>query len=93
MIGSTPALKLFVCQKTVLLTTRRRDATPLGTSVNIAVDGAHAFVRTSDTAWKLKRVHNNPKVKVAPSTARDKPTGPAIRAGARVLSNVESAYA
>lgn len=93
MISSTPALKPFVCQKTVLLTTRRRDATPLGTSVNIVVDGAHAFVRASDTAWKLKRVHNNPKVKVAPSTARDKPTGPAIRAGARVLSNVESAYA
>jgi PPOX class probable F420-dependent enzyme len=89
MIGSTPALKPFVCQKTVLLTTRRRGTTPLGTSVNIAVDGAHAFVRTSDTAWKLKHVHNNPKVKVAPSTAHDKLTGPAIRAGARVLSDVE----
>jgi hypothetical protein len=30
--------------------------------VNIAVDGDRAFVRTFDTAWKLKRIRNNPVV-------------------------------
>ena len=34
----------FVHQKTVLLTTYRRDGTPVGTPVNIAVEGDHAFV-------------------------------------------------
>jgi PPOX class probable F420-dependent enzyme len=61
--------------------------------VNIAVDGARAFVRTFDTAWKLKRIRNNPKVEVAPSTVRGEPTGPAIQARARVLSGSESEYA
>jgi uncharacterized protein len=61
--------------------------------VNIAVEGERAFVRTFDTAWKLKRIHNHPEVEVAPSTWRGKPTGPAIRAHARVLEGEESAYA
>lgn len=90
---TTPALEPFVRQKTVLLTTYRRDGTPVGTPVNIVVDGDRAYFRTWDTAWKLKRIRNNPEVEVAPSTFRGKPTGPAIRAHARVLSGDESAYA
>ncbi len=86
-------LEPFVGQWAVLLTTYKRDGTPIGTPVNIAVDGAQAFVRTFDTAWKLKRIHNNPEVEVAPSTWRGGPTGPAIRARARVLEGEESAYA
>ena len=94
MTDPAPVLKSFVRQKTVLLTTYRRDGTPVGTPVNIAVDGGRVFVRTFDTAWKLKRIRNNPEVEIAPSTVRGKPTGPAaIRARARVLGDGESAYA
>ena len=93
MMNPTPVLEPFVRQKTVLLTTYRRDGTPVGTPVHIAVDGDRTFVRTFDTAWKLKRIRNNPEVEVAPSTVRGKPTSPAIRARARVLSGDESAYA
>jgi len=93
MTAPTPVLEPFVRQKTILLTTYRRDGTPVGTPVNIAVAGDRAFVRTFDTAWKLKRIRSNPEVEVAPSTVRGKPTGPAIRARARVLSGSESAYA
>jgi len=87
------ALEPFVNQKTVLLTTYRRNGAPVGTPVNIAVEGARAFVRTWDTAWKLKRIRNNPEIEIAPSTFRGKPTGPAIRARARVLNGAESAHA
>jgi len=83
----------FVNQRTVLLTTYRRDGTPVGTPVNIAVDGDRAFVRTFDTAWKLKRIRKNPIVEIAPSTIRGKPTGSAIRAHARVLCGSESDHA
>jgi PPOX class probable F420-dependent enzyme len=93
MITATPALEPFVRQKYVLLTTYRRDGTPVGTPVNIAVDRDRAFVRTWDTVWKVKRIRNNPEVEVAPSTLRGKPTGPAIRAHARILEGDESAYA
>jgi hypothetical protein len=41
-----PALEPFVHQKYVLLTTYRRDGTPVGIPVHIAVDGDRAFVRT-----------------------------------------------
>ena len=88
-----PALEPFVRQRTVLLTTYRRDGTPVGTPVHIAVDGDRAFVRTWDAAWKLRRIRNDPEVEVAPSTALGKPTGPGIRARARVLGAAESAYA
>jgi len=94
-VTTTPTLALepFVRQYTALLTTYRRDGMPVGTPVNIAVDGDRAFVRTWDTAGKFKRIRNNPMVAIAPSTFRGTPTGPAIRARARVLSGDESAYA
>jgi uncharacterized protein len=94
-VMSTPSrlLESFVGQWAVLLTTYKREGTPIGTPVNIAVDGNRAFVRTFDTAWKLKRIHNNPEVEIAPSTWRGRPTGPAIRARARLLEGEESAYA
>jgi PPOX class probable F420-dependent enzyme len=94
-VMSTPSrlLESFVGQWAVLLTTYKRDGTPIGTPVNIAVDGNRAFMRTFDTAWKLKRIHNNPEVEIAPSTWRGRPTGPAIRARARLLEGEESAYA
>jgi PPOX class probable F420-dependent enzyme len=94
-VMSTPSrlLEPFVGQWAVLLTPYKRDGTPIGTPVNIAVDGNRAFVRTFDSAWKLKRIHNNPEVEIAPSTWRGRPTGPAIRARARLLEDEESAYA
>jgi uncharacterized protein len=90
---STSAIEPFVDQNTVLLTTYRRDGTGVGTPVHIAVDGDRAFIRTWDTAWKLRRIRNNPEVEVAPSTVGGRPTGPAIRARARVLGGAEAKYA
>jgi uncharacterized protein len=52
-----------------------------------------AFIRTWDTTCKLKRIRDNPEVEVRPCTASGRPTGPAIRARARVLDSDESAYA
>ncbi len=92
---TTPShtLQPFVRQWAVLLTTYRRDGTPVGTPVNIAVDGDRAFVRTFDRAWKTKRLRNNPEAQIAPSTARGKPTGPAVRVRARLLSGDEATQA
>ncbi len=87
------ALAPLVRQKTVLLTTHRRDGTPVGTPVHIAVDGDRAFVRTWDTMGKLKRIRNDPSVEVCPSTVGGRPAGPAMRASARILEGEESARA
>ena len=91
--AAASALKSFVNQRTVLLTTYRCSGGPVGTAVNIAIDGDRAFVRTFDKAWKLRRIRNNPVVEIAPSTVRGKPTAAAIRARSRVLSGSEAAHA
>jgi len=78
-------------QWSVLLTTYKRDGTPVGTAVNIAVDGDRAYVRTYEKAGKIKRVRNNPEVEVAPCKPSGKPTGPAIHAHARVLNEGDEA--
>ena len=92
-LAASSALKRFEQQYTVLLTTFRRDGTPVGTPVNIAVEDDHAYIRTWDTAWKFKRLRNNPHVEIAPSTVRGTPTGPAVPVRARILSGEESAHA
>lgn len=93
MNSATRTLEPFAKQWAVLLTTYKRDGTPVGTAVNIVVEGDHAYFRTWDTAWKLRRIRNNSKVEVAPSTALGRPTAPAIEARARVLADEESARA
>jgi uncharacterized protein len=75
---------------TVLLTTYKRDGTPVGTPVSIAFDGERAFFRSYDRAWKTKRLRNNPRVEVAPCTMRGKPTGEPIAARATLLKDDES---
>jgi len=91
--SATRALEPFVGKWTVLLTTYKRDGTPVGTAVNIVVEDDHAYFRTWDTAWKLIRLHNNPDVEFAACTPLGRPKGPTLRARARVLGGYESARA
>ena len=77
-------------RRTALLTTYKRDGTPVATPVTIAVEGERAFVRTWDRAWKARRMRNNPDVLVAPSTMRGRPTGEAMRARSRLLDGEEA---
>jgi PPOX class probable F420-dependent enzyme len=89
MATPSSALAPFVRQRAVLLTTYRKDVRPVGTAVSIAFEGDRAFVRTFDSAGKLKRIRHNPEVEIAPSTMRGRPTGPAIRIHARILDGEE----
>ncbi|MGD0705821.1 MAG: PPOX class F420-dependent oxidoreductase [Trebonia sp.] len=76
--------------KTILLTTYKRDGTAVATPVSIAFDGDRAFFRSYDKAWKTKRLRNNPRVQVAPSTLRGNPTGPAVQARATLLAGEQA---
>lgn len=80
----------LVEQKTVLLTTYRRNGTAVPTRVSIAVDGDRAVVRTFQKAGKTRRLRNDPTVEVAPCDSRGIATGPTIRAAARPLDGDES---
>ena len=71
--------------KTVLLTTYKRDGTPVDTPVSVAFAGERAFFRSWDKAWKTKRLRHNPRVEVAPATFRGKRTGPSMHGRSRPL--------
>ncbi len=91
--ATRPELAPFVRQKTVLLTTYRKDGRPGASPVSIAVEGDHAYVRSFEKAFKTRRLRANPAALVAPSTLRGRPTGPAIGATLRRLEGDEAAHA
>lgn len=83
-------LDRFTSQQTVLLRTRKRDGSWVGTPVNIAVDGGRAYIRTYAKAWKSKRLRNFPDIELCPSTVGGKPTGETVPARARLLDGGEA---
>ncbi len=91
--ATEPQLVRFVEQKTVLLTSYRRDGTPVRTPLSLAVDGHRAVFRTYERAWKTRRLRRNPSIELAPCTARGRPTGPATRAIVRRLDGREAVHA
>jgi PPOX class probable F420-dependent enzyme len=83
----------FAKAPTALLTSYRRDGTPVTTPVNVAVADGRAFFRTYDRAGKFKRIRRDPAVTIRPATWRNRPTGPTVRARARLLDGDEAARA
>lgn len=93
--ASDPRLAPFVEQKTVLLTTFRRNGTPVRTPLSVAVDGDHAYFRTYERAGKAKRLRNGGRVELTPSTTRGTPTGTGAPVGAqaRLVKGAEERHA
>jgi PPOX class probable F420-dependent enzyme len=54
----------FADQKTVVLTTFRRDGRPVDTPVHVAMDHGRAFIRTYETAYKTKRLRRHPEAEL-----------------------------
>ncbi len=91
--ATEPLLAPYVRQKTILLTTYRKDGRPGSSPVSIAVEGDHAYVRSFEKAVKTRRLRRDPAVRIAPSTMRGTPTGPALDATLRRLDGAEAAHA
>jgi PPOX class probable F420-dependent enzyme len=73
--GIVSPFEAFTGQKTVIVTTFRRDGTPIDTPVHVAVDGDRALIRTYGKAMKSKRLRRNPEVLLSLASNG---TGPAI---------------
>jgi PPOX class probable F420-dependent enzyme len=71
-------LDQFRDQKTVVLTSFRRNGVGVPTAVHIVVDGNYAIVRTWDTSGKAKRIRHTPIVTIAPATSLGKLVGEAV---------------
>ena len=71
--------------KYLLLTTFRKDGTPVPTPVWAARDGESLVVWTVSDSGKVKRIRRDGAVALAPCTARGAPTGDAIDGRAELL--------
>lgn len=83
--ATVPELAVFVRQKTVSLTTYRRDQSSVATPVSLAVDGERAVFRTYERAWKTRRLARDPHVEIAPCRMRGDVSGEPVRCRARRL--------
>jgi PPOX class probable F420-dependent enzyme len=92
-VAASPALAPFVRQKTVQLTTYRRDGRSGASPVSVAVDGDRAFVRSFEKSLKTRRLGRDPRAVIAPSNGRGRVTGQGVPVRMRLLSGAEHRYA
>ncbi|MFI9408809.1 PPOX class F420-dependent oxidoreductase [Nocardia gamkensis] len=69
----------------VLLTTFRKDGTPVGTAVWAVADNGKLYVWTVTDSWKVKRLRRNPAVTLQACNATGKPRGAVIEGTGRLL--------
>ena len=69
----------------LLVTTFRKDGTPVPTPVWVAREGDDLVVWTQATAGKVKRVRNNPTVELTECDLRGRPRGETVKGTARIL--------
>ncbi len=88
-VATEPLLVPFVRQKTIRLSTFRKDGTAGTSPVSIAVDGQRAYFRTYERAIKARRIRRNPNVEFGSATMSGKPIGPMLPAQTRLLEGAE----
>jgi uncharacterized protein len=79
--------------KYCLLVSYRKDGTPVPTPLWFGMSGGRVYARTAAEDWKVKRIRNDPRVRVAPCTFRGRLRGPVAQGRARVLGANEEAAA
>jgi PPOX class probable F420-dependent enzyme len=75
----------FAHQKYLNLETYRKTGVPVATPVWFAEANGTFYIYTLAHAGKVKRIRNNPKVRIVPCDARGHPTGEWVTAQARIL--------
>ena len=85
----------IVRSRYVSLTTYRRDGTPVPTPIWHVPHGAELWMVTEAGSGKVKRIRNNPQVRVEPCSVRGTvaPDAPSATGTARLLDDDETALA
>jgi PPOX class probable F420-dependent enzyme len=73
--------------KYCLLVTYRRSGEAVPTPVWFGLGAGKLYVRSEADVAKVKRIRNDPRVRIAPSTVRGRPLGPPADGRARVLDD------
>ncbi len=91
--GTAQDLSALEGQKHALVVTFKRDGTPVPTPVWSGVADGKLFFRTESDTAKVKRVRNDPHVRVGPCNSSGKPRGPLTEGRARVVAPEEEEHA
>jgi uncharacterized protein len=73
-------------QRYISLATFRKTRVPVYTPIWFAEEDDKIYFMTNSKLGKVKRIRNNPQVKIAPCTLRGKITGAEFSATARILA-------
>jgi PPOX class probable F420-dependent enzyme len=84
-------LHQFADQKYLNLETYRKNGTPVATPMWFAEHHRVLYVYSRANAGKVKRIRQNPTVRVVPCTARGTPTGDWVGGTARMLDKPDAA--
>jgi PPOX class probable F420-dependent enzyme len=77
-------------QRYISLATFRKTGVAVYTPIWFAEIADRLYFMTNEKLGKVKRIRNNPQVKIAPCTIRGKITGPEFSASARILGPEDS---
>jgi PPOX class probable F420-dependent enzyme len=82
---STNSLTQFANQKYLNMETYRKTGKPVATPLWFAEENGTLYIYSLANAGKVKRIRNNPKVRIVPCDVRGKPKGEWVEAKARIL--------
>ncbi|MER8225040.1 PPOX class F420-dependent oxidoreductase [Streptomyces sp. NPDC094143] len=85
------ALDELSAGKYLLVTSYRKNGTPVSTPVWVVRDGDALGVWTVADSWKVKRIRNRPDVLVGPCDLRGNPTGGQVPATAEICDPATTA--
>jgi uncharacterized protein len=77
----------------IVLVTFKRSGEAVPSPINHGVADGKIYVRTDASTGKVKRINNNQRVVVVPSSLRGKPNGRAVAGIARILPESDHAHA
>jgi uncharacterized protein len=86
MTMSDEKLKPFANQKYLNLETFKKDGTGVATPLWFAEHDSTIYVYTLADAWKVKRIRNNSRVRIAPCNMRGRLKGEWLDARARIVT-------
>ncbi len=76
--------------KYISLVSYKKNGDPIATQVWFVEEAEKLYVATSQGRYKIKRIKNDARVRIAPSSFRGKPKDEYLDGNARILSDVES---
>jgi uncharacterized protein len=82
---STNSFTQFANQKYLNMETYRKTGKPVATPVWFAEENGTLYIYSLANAGKVKRIRNNPQVRIVPCDVRGKPKGEWVEVKARIL--------